>query len=180
MQSPHWFNMIIPLTLLNGSAISPVESCKYLGIMLNQVLKWKAHLKQIQEKATKGLAALTCLTGSTWGADLKGIRLLYQSTILPRILYGCSAWYTPVNKHGHVKGIIKTLSSIQYRATRIITGAFKATFSPALDIEAYILLMQQWLKKAAGDLLLWIISHPIYKDLLSMWNTSFHISMEDD
>ena len=39
MRSPRWFNMTIPLTLPNGSAISPVESCKYLGIMLDQALK---------------------------------------------------------------------------------------------------------------------------------------------
>ena len=94
-RSPRWFNLRSPLVLPNGTHIKPKDTCRYLGIILDTKLRWKANLKHIQAKAVGRLNAMACLAGSTWGRSLIHMRLLYLATVLPYLLYACSVWYAP-------------------------------------------------------------------------------------
>ncbi|KAI1531407.1 pol-like protein [Pyrenophora tritici-repentis] len=112
--------------------IRPEATCKYLGLTMDAKLHWKQHTEEIRRKATKTVNALSCLGGSNWGASLHDLRRIYEGTVLPQMM------------------TLNTLQSIQARAARVISGAYKATSRAALDVETFLLPIQQqiWKHKA--------------------------------
>ena len=64
---------------------------------------------------------------------------MLQPVVIPQLTYACSVWYTPHGEQKHNKSYLKQLISVQYQAARAITEAYRATSSPALDIETYTL-----------------------------------------
>lgn len=155
------------LVLDNGFYIGVQKSGVLLGVEIDTQLKWKPHLEQIKMRVSKRITALSCLAGSTWGGKLKTIRLLYQSIVIPQLTYCCSVWYPSPNEPGHRKYVLKSLQSIQGRALKVVTKAFKATFLPALDIEAFVLLIQQKLDKLSRESLLRIVSCQRYETIVT-------------
>lgn len=130
--------------LIGGGSIAPRITSRYLGLTMDEELKWNIHIQEIKTKATKSIGALASLAGSTWGMSLKDMRRIYQATIVPQILYGCSAWSIAKDTRlGYTKKTMNTLNSLQAKAARIISGAFKATSGPALDSELFLLPMAQ-------------------------------------
>ncbi len=63
--------------------------------------------------------------------------------------------------------MLKRLQSIQDLASKIVTGAFKATSLPALDIEAFIFSIRQNLDKLSGELVLRIALSQLYKTIVT-------------
>ena len=136
--------MDLALTLPESDPITLSGTCKLLGVGLYSKLSWRPHANQIEARAANNLGALVSLSGSMWGTGYRGLRQIYRATVLPQIPYGCSAWYMPIpDDVGYRKVIIERFSSIQARAARLITGAFRATSKTALDIEALTLTTRQ-------------------------------------
>ena len=88
-----------------------------------------------QTKALKSSGGIAGLAGSVWGAKLPRMRQMLLSVVIPQLTYACSVGYIPHGETKHKKSQLKQLISIQYQANRVITGAYKATSAPALDIE---------------------------------------------
>ena len=154
--------------ILDGNhTIKAQKSGILLGVEIDNQLKWKNHLDQIKIRASKSITALSCLAGLVWGGRLKTIWLLYQSIVIPQLTYCCSVWYPPSDEPGHQKCVLKSLQSIQGRALKVVTGAFKATSLPALDIEAFILPIRQKLNKLSCKSLLRIASSQLYKTIFT-------------
>ena len=63
--------------------------------------------------------------------------------------------------------MLKSLQSIQGRALKVVTGAFKATSLPALDIEAFVLPIRQKLDKLSCESLLRIASSQLYETIVT-------------
>jgi ribonuclease HI len=94
---------------------------------------------------------------------LKGLRQIYNATIIPQLLYGSSAWYTPRTEDSRYREKrIEKLATIQYRAARIITGAFRATSKPALNAEVYLMPVELRLEEAAIATYMRIAASPLY------------------
>jgi hypothetical protein len=70
-------------------------------------------------------------------------REVYKTAVRPAITYGASVWHTPEGVQGHRKGISKKLQTIQGKCLRTITGAYKATSTEALEVEAFIQPLDQ-------------------------------------
>lgn len=141
------FDMTQPVHM-NQETITPMKSCKYLGLRMDKELNWKAHIQHIKTRASKSIGAPASLAGSTWCLSLKDMRKIYQAVVAPQMMYGCSAWSIARDTGaGYTRQTIDTLNSLQAKAGRIISGAFKATSGPALDIELYLLPMTQQLWK---------------------------------
>ena len=62
------------------------------------------------------------------------------------------------------------LESVQYRACKLITGAFRCTSKPALDVEAYLPPVKYSLMQAIGDSLLRIRSTALFNRILDIRN----------
>ncbi|KAH7115559.1 hypothetical protein EDB81DRAFT_611680, partial [Dactylonectria macrodidyma] len=117
-------------------------TCKYLGLIMDSALQWKPHVDEIRRKATKTISALSSLGSSTWGFTLQDMRKIYRGVVVPQIIYACSAWSNSNWRTRNMPYTSKTLAQLQRlqaRAARAISGAFKATSAPALDIETYLL-----------------------------------------
>ncbi len=76
-----------------GGKLNLTKEVKYLCIILDDKLTWKAHA-WVQMK--KGLTALwLCIAyiGRIWGLSPKMARWLYKRVIIPKIIYAAAAWW---------------------------------------------------------------------------------------
>ena len=122
--------------------IEPKKTCKYLGLIMDSTLTWKQHIDEVQRKVTKTVNALGSLGGSTWGVTMREMRKIYKGVAVPQMMYACSAWSNAnwrTRDKPYTERTLSKLQSLQARASRVISGAFKATSIPALDIETYLL-----------------------------------------
>ena len=158
---------------LSGFTVTPTPSCRYLGLQTDSKLKWRDHIQRIQEKASKRLITLSSLASSTWGANLHTLRLVYQAMILPQMLYGYSAWYTTRMRrtsgkpYMHQSTMARFLTPVQRRAAQVITGAFRTAAANAVEVEAYLLPMDQQMEKISLQSTLRILSTPSYDSIVS-------------
>ncbi|RYO14582.1 hypothetical protein AA0111_g11928 [Alternaria arborescens] len=139
--------------------IKPTATCKYLGLTMDSKLYWKEHAEEIRRKATKTVTALSCLGSSTRGASLVDMRRIYEGTALLQMMYACSIWSNASTKGKlYTQKTLDILQSIQARAARNICGAFKATSRAALDVEAFLLPVEQEIWKHNAGVITRILS----------------------
>ena len=154
---------------LRTSNISSSRTCQFLKVILDSQLDFEAHIQHIEMKAMTSLGGLAAITDSTWGFSLRDLQRIYTSVVIPQITYCCSVWYIADHAHGTVirrQQIIQRLTAIQQCAEVIIAEAFQTTAGPALNIELFLLLMKQQLKRAAGDATTCILTSLIHQELM--------------
>lgn len=149
-----------------ADVIKARKEVKYLGVMMDTKLNWKAQVGQNKTKALKSIGALASLSGTTWGAKLVRMRQMMQAVFISQLTYACSVWYTPQGEKGHLKGVVNGLASIQYRAERVITGAYKATSKEALNIEINSLPMHLRLDRLTSTAATSLITSPAYPTII--------------
>lgn len=94
---------------LNGTEIPKAESLKYLGVTIQNDLKWHSHISNITKKANKTLGMLRrCLHE----ANFRTKHLAYVTVVRPILEYACQVW-SP-----YLKGQRDALERVQRRAVR--------------------------------------------------------------
>ncbi|KAI9045671.1 uncharacterized protein KD926_008089 [Aspergillus affinis] len=96
-----------------GFIIKPVEYAKYLGIWLDKTLSFDTHRAKALAKANRTLEALRSTSGSTWGTSLLSMRRNYLAVVVPQLLYGAAAWYSPTSRTVNYKKLQKTVNEFQ-------------------------------------------------------------------
>ena len=137
---------------------------------MNCQLIWKFHLQHLEKKTSKRLSVLTALTGSTWNIGTNDLRRIYFATVLPQFTYCASVWYVPFGGHGFKQkqdATFTTMRGLQARAARIIAGAFKSTAGSALNVELFLLLIEQQLDKVIFNSFLRIKTSFRYEFIIS-------------
>jgi hypothetical protein len=100
---------------------------KYLGLILDKGLTWKAQLKNVMSKAYR--AFWTCI-GKTWGLKPRVVLWILTMVIRSVLAYGSAVWWPRVRYN-----VSRTeLSKIQRLACLAITGAMKTTSKAALEV----------------------------------------------
>ncbi|KAJ3552838.1 hypothetical protein NPX13_g11022 [Xylaria arbuscula] len=128
--------------------IPPKPTCKYLGVTMDTALRWKPHIEEVRRKAMKTVAALQTLGNSRWGIGLHGMRKIYRGVAIPQIMYAGSIWSNADSyRKAYTQKTLETLQRIQVTAARAISGAFRATSRPALDVETHLLPVEQQIWK---------------------------------
>lgn len=112
------FNLTINLF---GSVIQRTKYPTYLGITLDDELRFSQHLEQISNRALKRLNILKRLCGASWGSRPATLLNAYTSLVRPVLEYAAPIW-APASSSS--KGKIDT---VQYRASKIIIGAVSST-----------------------------------------------------
>jgi len=107
---------------LDGNRLERVTSTKFLGVFLDEKLKWTQHLNHVAIKLARGLGIMGRVRRIL---PLDILRMLYFSLIYPYLVYCCIVWGSASATALH------KLEVLQNRAVRMKTRSpFHATASP--------------------------------------------------
>lgn len=115
-----------------GSRVNFVNCIKYLGLWLDNTLRWGKHINEIVQKTQKHINILKILSGSGWGIHPRHLRRLYISLIRSRMDYGCFLY------DSSAKSNVYKLEKIQNSALRIIGGFIRSTPIHVMESELCI------------------------------------------
>ena len=119
-----------PTLHLYGQAIPVKDEVKFLGIIFDQKLDFKAHVKYLKDKRRKALNILRVVCHTDWGADKSTLLKLYRALVRSKLDYGRAVYGS--TKHY----ILKSLDPIHYQGLRIALGAFRTSPVQSLYAEA--------------------------------------------
>eukprot|EP00116_Pleurobrachia_bachei_P002029 sb/3462291/ len=115
---------------IEGTEIKLSESTKFLGVTLDNKLKFNIHVDNITKQARINLMKTNIAIGSTWGLSPQVALWIYRQTIRPLITYAAPIWINAIYKiHNERK-----LRSIQRMALRIASGAYPGAAGADLNI----------------------------------------------
>ena len=119
--------------MISGEQIEQKPSVKYLGVHIDNKLKWKDQIKAVASKVTR---AISMIRHAKKFLPKHTLKVLYQGLVEPHFRFCCSVWGTC--------GVTTrcTLEKLQNRAIRIITDAcFAGGCSSCTKIELLARLM---------------------------------------
>ena len=99
---------------LEGGRLQQVNCVKYLGVMLDNILSWNAHVDHLQRKTNRIVKMLRRLRYTVPSCVIQNI---YMAIVLPSMDYCDVVW------SGCTKTIAKKLEVVQNNAARAILGA---------------------------------------------------------
>ena len=101
---------------INEEKIQRVQEFNFLGIMLDEHLTWKPHIKKIRSKVCQSIGVIKRVRKIL---PLEALKSLYSALILPHLNYGIKLWgqdlQTDTKDKQHAAFIV------QKRAVRVIT-----------------------------------------------------------
>jgi ribonuclease HI len=115
----------IALTHPDGSvsSLKPLNVWRYLGIHFTPTLNWEMHVNRQCNKTIAMAKALRMVANCTRGLTTEQGRILFNSILLPVLLYAVPVYLTGVNQ----KGLVKKLQVAQNEGVRWVLGAFRTT-----------------------------------------------------
>ena len=128
-----FYRKIPPLELplyLNREKIEWETEVKYLGVIIDNKLKWKSHLDYIYKKSLATTFQTSKMVGATWGTSPKVTNMIYNCIVKPAMLYGAVVWVKCLRK----KNYLKKLQKIQAQACRLILGVQRSTPIAAMEV----------------------------------------------
>jgi hypothetical protein len=160
--------------ILREQRIPSKETARFLGVIVDNKLNWKAQCTAALAKGQDWLIQFGRLARASRGITAKYTRQLYLSIAIPRILYAADIFLTPLQNIGkrpkngcRKQASITKLATIQRRAAIIITGAMKTTAADAVEVMANLLpfhlLVDKHRHRAAIRLATLPSPHPLHK-----------------
>ena len=98
--------------LIRQDKISLTKSTKFLGIIIDNKLKWTEHITYVKNKISKSSGILFKARNYL---DKKTLKQLYYSFVYPYLIYGIEIWGNASNIH------LDPIIILQKRCIRIIT-----------------------------------------------------------
>ncbi|KAJ8046041.1 Transcriptional-regulating factor 1 [Holothuria leucospilota] len=115
---------------LNGVQIPVVPQTKFLGLILDSKLNFKAHIDYLRRKCQGALNLLKVVSKMDWGADRPVLLRLYRSLVRSKLDYGCVVY---ISAH---ESYLRKLLPVHNQGLRICLGAFRTSPMQSLYIEA--------------------------------------------
>lgn len=134
----------LPPVKISGTIIPLSEQVRYLGLMLDTKLSMKKHVDHVSSVALKSLWTARSMVTKKGGVTPKSMMLAYRQIIKLRITYLAVAWADKVNTTYN-----KKLDTLQYRALRLVSGAFHNTLKDSLNVLLYVPPLDLSLKELA-------------------------------
>lgn len=117
---------------LDGVNIENVPEIKFLGLMIDNKLSWKTHIRHITTKVSKSLAIMNRVKHVL---DYHALHTLYCSLILPYLTYCVEVW------GNNYKTSIQSLFHLQKKVIRIIHKAGYLDHTNPLFLKSKLLKM---------------------------------------
>ena len=120
--------------LINGTQLQEVSCTKYLGLIIDNKLKWIDHIAHIKKKISRGIGIITRVNPFV---NKKCLSNLYHAFIYPYLLYCLEVWGNALDSP------IKPLCLLQNKAIRIINFPHYEVSSDPIYITLDILPLQK-------------------------------------
>ena len=120
----HFTKLSIPPPIelrLGNIRIQKSETVKYLGLVFDSKLDWKAHIQQLKSKCNKALNLMRSVSSTEWGADQRTLMMIYRSLVRSKIDYRCKAYNSASNRE------LVSVESASNEAMRLPSGCFEST-----------------------------------------------------
>jgi hypothetical protein len=147
--------------LINGKTVEPPPTAKLLGVIFDQVLRWKEHVQQAIKRATKVSIAL----GGLRHLRPEQMQQLYRVCVTPVVDYASTVWHDPLRDKTH----LRHLNTVQRTSLIRILSAFKTVATTTLEVEAHILPTRLHLRHRAQNTIASLHTlprgHPIWSAL---------------
>jgi hypothetical protein len=111
---------------MNNTILQHVTSHPYLGVEIQDDLRWDDHINKITNKASRTLGMLR---RNLWGCNVQTKSLAYLSLVRPQIEFAASVWDPHLKKHCH------KLDMIQRRGARFAVSDYRTTSSASEMID---------------------------------------------
>jgi ribonuclease HI len=128
--------------------VQPTEQDKplrWLGVLLDRKLTFKAHVTAMAAKAAAHAAGIKALGNTVRGAPPRLLRQAVQACVVPVLCYGAEAWWPGLSRtrnnrtvSNRVQGLVHKLEVVQNNALRGTLPVYRTTPIPALHREAAI------------------------------------------
>ncbi|KNZ72375.1 hypothetical protein J132_03466 [Termitomyces sp. J132] len=79
---------------LRGKRIKPARTHKFLGVIVDDKLRWNEHAKYAIAKATKYVLMFGRLTRPSTGLNPEFMTRLYEAVAVPKMTYAAEVWIT--------------------------------------------------------------------------------------
>ena len=161
---------------ISGQKIKVSKEVKYLGIILEEHLKWKKHLQTIQQKLSRANGMLSKIRHYV---SKEAIRMIYFALFHSHLAYGCQIWGQTQNEN------LKSLEILQNKALRIInfTKDWRKTADP-LYLKSDILKLKDVINlnncQLAFDFFSESLPKPLQKLLIKTQDTHNHNTRSTD
>ena len=124
-----------PTVRLYGNPVPYTEEIKFLGVIFDQKLSFKPHVRRLKADCHKLINVMKPFSSNEWGADGHTLMNIYRALIRSKLDYGCVVYFSAS------ESLLKEINGIAHQALRIATGAFKTTPIDSLYILANELLL---------------------------------------
>ena len=159
------------LKLSDGTSIPPSDHHRFLGVLLDNRLKFTQHVDLALAKGMRWVSLIGRLARARNGLAPAVLRRLYLTVAVPGMLYAADTFLTPVRKlagkarrHGSV-GHLRRLARVQRQALIAITEALRSTATDVMEAHANLLpfelLVDRLCHRAAVRLCTLPNSHPL-------------------
>ena len=134
-----------------GGTLRPVDTMKYLGVLVNSDGKWEPHIKGAVERCNRSLPLLTRLCQNLCGYSNRARRIMTKGAIYPHLFYCCTLFYQVLWKRAN-RGLIievqRQCDRICLRAYRTISGDAASVLNGTPPIDLLLTKRSvQWLER---------------------------------
>jgi hypothetical protein len=103
---------------INNKKLNQANRIRYLGIIFNNKLTFREHIKYIEEKCIKLIFSLSRSAKISWGLKHKALKSIYTGAILPLILYRAPIWKDVIKNSCYKTKLIRVQRLINIRTAK--------------------------------------------------------------
>ncbi|GAA5961153.1 hypothetical protein JCM10213_008289, partial [Rhodosporidiobolus nylandii] len=122
----------LPPVVLAGEPLPYSPQMNILGTVFDGQLTFLPHISHCARNASLTLNAVACLMGARDGLRPALARTLYDTVVLPRLLWAGAVWW----KAEGAEGRLALLRAVQKEGARLVSGGFGSAARETLEVEA--------------------------------------------
>ena len=163
--TPKRFSRVMDVLLIDGKRIMEVSETKFLGVIIDNKLNWKPHIRHVCTKVAKGIGIIL---KARKVFNHETLSTLYYTFVYPYLNYCIHVWGRAYNTH------LKDLWVLQNKKIRIINGIPPRTNVDHLYIQQNILSVNRLYYYN-----IWIFMYKFSNSMLPEMFHSFFSKIED-
>jgi ribonuclease HI len=148
-----------PLVAL-GTDIPLRKEARYLGVILDERLTWKAHCQSKAKACATAMMACRRAIGPTWGLKPETAHWIYTAIVRPMLSYGACVWIPALSRSTRTR----ELTRVQRLGCLMITSAFHTTPTAALEKMLDLVPIDLYIQQAATEQYLRLQSEQLWRD----------------